>query len=126
MTGLTYDTGVLIAAERNDRLVWALHRAAVRRSIAPSVPSAVLAQSWRGGPQPQLSRLLRGCQIENLDEETARAAGALCGAAGTADIVDASVAVVAARRNDAIVTSDPNDLERLVDALGTSTAVQGI
>lgn len=126
MTGLTYDTGVLIAAERSDRLVWALHRAAIRRGVTPCVPSVVLAQGWRGGPQPQLSRLLRGCQIEHLDESTARAAGALCGAAGTTDTVDASLAVEATRRGDAIVTSDAKDLEHLVTALGASTMVQGI
>lgn len=126
MTGLTYDTGVLIAAERSDRRTWALHRAAIRRGIAPTVPSVVLAQGWRGGPQTQLSRLLRGCAIEDLDEATARAAGHLCGAAGTSDIVDASVVIAATRRSDAIMTSDPKDLARLVTTLGASTTVQGI
>jgi len=46
--GLTYDTGALVAAERNDRLVWSLHRAALHEA-SPTVPAAVLAEGWRGG-----------------------------------------------------------------------------
>ena len=35
MTGITYDTGVLIAAERGDRRVWALHRRSLERGMVP-------------------------------------------------------------------------------------------
>lgn len=62
--GLTYDTGALIAAERDDRLMWALHRATLGRGITPTVPAGVLAEAWRGGPQPRLSSLLKGCHVE--------------------------------------------------------------
>lgn len=47
------------------------------RRIRPIVPSVVLAQAWRGGPQPNLSRLLRGCVIEALAENAAREIGRL-------------------------------------------------
>lgn len=30
---MTYDTGALIAAERNDRRLWALHRRALERGL---------------------------------------------------------------------------------------------
>jgi hypothetical protein len=43
----------------------------------------------------------------------ARAVGQLCGATGTSDVIDASVVVCAARRETAIVTSDPDDLRHL-------------
>ena len=115
--GLTYDTGALIAAERNDRRIWALHRRALERGIVPTVPAGVLAQGWRGGPQTQMSRVLSGCRIEPFDEPRARSAGAACGIAGTSDVVDAAVVVGAAARNDIIVSSDPRDLKRLSDAL---------
>ena len=115
--GLTYDTGALIAAERNDRRIWALHRHSLERGIVPTVPAGVLAQGWRGGPQPQMSRVSSGCRIEPFDEPRARSAGAVCGAAGTFDVVDAAVVVGAAARNDIIVSSDPRDLKRLSDAL---------
>ena len=55
-----------------------------------------------------------GCQAllaRALDGPLARAAGLLCGQAGTADIVDASIALVTAARSRggpaAVVTSDP-------------------
>ena len=123
MGGVTYDTGALVAAERGDRAVWALHRRALERGLRPTVPAGVLGQAWRGGPQAELSRLLKGCRIEPLDELRARTAGAACAQAGTADPVDASVAVGAATRGDLVVTSDDGDIQRLADALGTAIEI---
>lgn len=117
MAGITYDAGALIAAERNDRGLWALHRRALERGIVPTVPAGVLAQGWRGGPQAQMSRLLGGCRVEDLDEARSRSAGTACGAAGTSDVVDAAVVVGAAARRDLVVTSDPSDLTQLGEAL---------
>ncbi len=117
MSGYTYDTGVLIAAERNDRFVWALHRL-LEQGNAPSVPSTVLALSWRGGPQAQLSRLLAGCELRPLTEAQARVAGSLLSKTRTTDIVDASVVVVARERGEQVLTSDPDDLGPLSEALG--------
>ena len=37
----------------------------------------------------------------------------LCGRSGTADVVDASVALLARRLRAVVVTSDPDDLRRL-------------
>ncbi|MDE0067987.1 MAG: hypothetical protein OXN44_14085 [Acidimicrobiaceae bacterium] len=126
MPGVTYDTGALIAAERNDRLLWALHRRTLEQGLLPTVPAGVLAQGWRGGPQPQMSRLLAGCRIEHLDEERARSAGTACKIAGSSDIVDASVVVGAAARDDLIATSDPADLEQLRDALQVQLRIQPV
>lgn len=124
MPGLTYDTGALVAAEENDRRMWALHRRALERHLVPTVPAAVLGQAWRGGPQPLLFRLLRGCRVESLDEAGARRAGAACAAAATSDVVDACVACGAAARHDLVVTSDPRDLGRLSAALGAALRLQ--
>ena len=121
--GATYDTGALIAGERADRRMWALHRRLLERGDVPIVPSGVLAQGWRGGSQAQMSRLLAGCRVEDLNEVRARSAGAACGMAGTTDVVDASVVVGAAARGDLIVTSDAGDLERLRDALNVDVEV---
>lgn len=117
MSGVTYDTGALLAAEANRRELWALHARALQRGVRPVVPAGVLGQAWRGGPQVQLSRLLRGCRIEELDEARARTAGAGCGRAGTSDVIDASVVVGAATRDDLVVTSDPEDILALAGAL---------
>ncbi len=69
---LTYDTGALIAAERDDRLMWARHRAALSRSLVPTIPAGALAEAWRAGPRPRLSRLLKGCRTEALTEDQDR------------------------------------------------------
>ncbi len=80
------------------------------------VPAGVVAQAWRdGGRQTRLARLLgsRLCDVVVLDDYGARAAGQLCGATNTTDIVDSSVVVAARERNVRIITSDPDDLRRL-------------
>jgi hypothetical protein len=90
------------------------------------VPAGVLGQAWRGGPQPQLSRLLRGCRIDALGEDAARGAGTACAKARTADIVDASVVVGALTRGDLVVTSDGGDLRRIAEALGKVLAIHQV
>lgn len=123
---IVYDAGALVAAERSTRSIWALHDAALRRDVTPLVPAGVLAQVWRGGPQPQLSRLLSGCRVASLDESLARAAGTLCGQAGTSDVVDASVVVLAQAMRAAIVTGDAGDLAALAGAAGWSIKLHEI
>jgi hypothetical protein len=114
VSGLTYDTGALLAAEAADRRIWALHRRALERGESPTVPAGVLGQAWRGGPQAELSRLLAGCQAESLSAEIARASGALLGETNSADVIDASVVIGALARGDAIVSSDRSDMELLL------------
>lgn len=104
--GLTYDTGALIAAENHDRLMWAPHRAALGRGLSLTVPAGVLGEAWRGGPQPSLSRLLKGCRVEPLTEAQAREVGVLAKRSGLHDTVDLAVAEGALRRDDAVVTSN--------------------
>ncbi|WP_419551796.1 twitching motility protein PilT [Candidatus Poriferisodalis sp.] len=124
MPGFIYDTGALIAAERSDRLLWALHQDVLGQGLAPTVPAAVLAQGWRGGPQPQMSRLLSGCRIESPNEARARSAGTACALAGTSDVVDAAVVVGASARGDLVITSDERDLQRIAAALGVTLSTQ--
>jgi hypothetical protein len=107
---IVYDAGALVAGERNDRPMWALHDAALRRGITPIVPAGVLAQAWRGGPQARLSQVLRGCVNEPLDESLARDVRLLCATADTSNIVDAWVVLIATSRHAAIVTSDEPDI----------------
>ncbi|MCB0998117.1 MAG: hypothetical protein R2713_14865 [Ilumatobacteraceae bacterium] len=131
MTALVLDTGALIALDRNDRTVWAMLRNAADDSAQVSVPAGVIAQAWRDGSrQALLSRALTHCDEVPLEGSLARATGLLCGRAGTADIVDASVALVAAARSQtgpaALVTSDPSDLRHLLQALNASVRLVAI
>ena len=116
--GLTYDTGALVAAERNERLVWALHRAALARGLPPVVPAGVLAEGWRGGPQAVLSRFLKGCHIEGLSEDQARKVGALAARSDHDDVIDVSVVEGAIRRRHAVVTSNSTHIHKVADAAG--------
>ncbi len=62
MAGVTYDSGALIAGERNDRRMWALHVGFLAEEVVPVVPAPVLAETWRGGSrQASLSRMVAGC-----------------------------------------------------------------
>jgi hypothetical protein len=112
---LTLDTGALIAAERDDRRFWMFWKEALRREVEVTVPAPALAQAWRGGKSARIARVVAACAVETLDEGAAKRVGVLCGKSGTADVVDASVAIGAAHRRDDVLTSDPSDLERLAD-----------
>lgn len=116
MAGLTLDAGALIAFERNDRRVVALLARALHHEWELVVPAGVVGQVWRDGRrQARLARLLSTdeVEIEVLDDRRAREAGQLCGVRGTADVIDASVVLGARARGHRIVTSDPDDLQRL-------------
>ena len=116
--GLTYGAGALIAAERGDAMMGGIHADALRRGVLPTVPAAVLAQVWRGGPQPSLSRVLKGCRVESLTEVRARDVGRLAAASGHDDVVDLSVVEGAGRRGDVVITSDPSGIERIAVGVG--------
>jgi hypothetical protein len=116
--GLTLDTGALIAAERRSDVFRATWQEAVRRHAAITIPVPVFAQAWRGH-NPLIDRLLPACVFEPMTEDMARSIGRLLATAGTSDIVDAMVVLGAAKRDDAIITSDPEDMTTLVMALGS-------
>lgn len=118
MRPVVYDAGALIAADRgNNELFAALVDETQKAAIIPATPAGVLAQVWRDGArQARLARLLKSINVIPLDTETAKAAGELCGKAGTRDIVDASVVVIAAGLGALIATSDPGDISKLIDA----------
>lgn len=85
---------------------------AVSAGVRIAIPAGALAQAWRGtARQARIALLLRLSivMVVALDEVEARSAGVLCGRAGTADVVDASVVICARGRGHAVVTSDRSD-----------------
>jgi predicted nucleic acid-binding protein len=115
-SGITLDTGALIALDRGDKRMIALLHQALAQGRVFRVPSGVVGQAWRNGRlQVTLARFLRAEEVEivPLDEQLARTCGELCGATNTSDIIDASVVILARERREAILTSDPDDLRRL-------------
>lgn len=123
MSGIVYDTGALLAAERRHRGLWALHEQSLANGVRPIIPVVVLAQAWRGAPHANLSRLLRGCQVTPDTEDLGKAAGAICGRTGTSDVIDALVVVTALRQHALVVTSDPDDLRHLASSLHNKLAI---
>jgi predicted nucleic acid-binding protein len=116
--GLTLDTGALIAAEKRDRRLWSVLKEASARRATITVPAVVLAQAWRGN-SPMIARLLPACVVEDFDELAAKRVGVLLSKSRRRpDVVDAAVVVGAGLRGDAIVTSDPDDIVRLVGESG--------
>jgi len=110
------DAGALIAVERGDRNTAAVIEAARQEHRAVVVPAGVVGQVWRGGGrQARLAPLLgaRGVLVEPLTDTWARAAGVLCGAAGTADVIDASVVLAARRHRAPVISSNRDDLQAL-------------
>lgn len=109
---LIFDAGALIAFERSDRRVLRL----LELAETIHVPIAVVAQVWRNpARQVRLVRFLAADEVtvHPLDLAGGKAAGQLCGATGTPDIVDASVVLVAREHGGIVVTSDAGDLRRI-------------
>jgi hypothetical protein len=127
MSGVTYDTGALVAAERNNRQMWALHAGYLAEEVIPTVPTPVLAEAWRGGArQASLSRLLQMCDTEPMSEDLAKSVGVLAGQSGHDDIVDVCVVEGAVRRGDAVVTSNVTHIRMVADAAGARLRIESI
>lgn len=115
--GVTLDAGALISFERSQRKTVLLLARARERREPLFLPSGVIGQVWRDGKrQARLARLLGSDSVEVvvLDDFAARAAGQLCGASGTSDVIDATVVLCAQKHGRRVVTSDPDDM-RLLD-----------
>ncbi|HEY1088864.1 MAG TPA: PIN domain-containing protein [Archangium sp.] len=116
MSGAVLDTGALVAFERMDRTMIAIVVRAQQSESRLYVPAGVVAQAWRDGrKQARLAMLLNSPLVEvvPLTDTRARAAGQLCGARRTRDVVDASVVLLAREHGVPAITSDMDDLTRL-------------
>lgn len=112
MTGLTLDTGALVALERRRQRMAQVYRTAVEDGLRVTVPSAVVTEWWRGRSDAR-EMILRGVRVELLDAQLAMLAGEAIAAVAAATAVDAIVMASAARRGDVVYTSDVEDLDRL-------------
>jgi hypothetical protein len=106
------DAGALVAIDRADRRIIRL----LELAEEIHVPAGALGQAWRNpARQVRLVRVMRSEEVEThpLDAASARAAGQLCAATATSDVIDASVVLVTRATGGVAVTSDPDDLRRL-------------
>jgi PIN domain len=126
MSSVVYDAGALIAADRDDPKLWADHRVLLECGVTPWTTAPVLAQVSRSAEQVRLRRFLRGCHIASFESQQAHTVGALLAASGTTDVVDAHVIVTAAAHTGTVLTSDPDDLQRLSQKLSAPVNVKRI
>lgn len=125
MAGLTLDSGALIAADRRGRRVWSIIDSAARREATITIPAGVLAQTWRGN-NVGIARLLKGSEVDPLDQTQAKEIGRALAISKARDIVDAAVVIGAIRRRDMVLTSDVSDLEMIAEALGETVPLVGV
>jgi hypothetical protein len=119
---LVLDAGAFIAFERGDAAVAHRLSAARRENVGLVTTAPVVAQVWHSARQVILGRLLVATEIDAPNEATARRAGELLAKAKTRDVVDALV-IGLARDGDLIVTSDPDDLRKLLVAARVNAAL---
>lgn len=113
---LVLDAGALIAIDRDDRRVAGLIELGRRAEARLVTTAPVVGQAWRDGAlQARLARALAMIDVQPVGLEDAKEAGDLLGRADASDVVDALVALLA-MPGDQVLTSDPDDLVRLVDA----------
>lgn len=120
-SGFVLDAGALIAVERRDEYVRALLDRALGEGRELIVPAPVVAEVWRGGAgrQALLSRfLIEGVEegdliIEAMDFVVALEIGILLARANVS-VADAAVVRAAQRWQATAVTSDPDDIGRLL------------
>jgi predicted nucleic acid-binding protein len=119
--GFVFDAGAFIALERRSAFMIGILDEALHGTIEVVLPRTVIAQVWRGTPrQANVGRLVsaglrRGSPvvIDELTAERAREIGVKIGQTSHPDIVDVHVALAAAERGHAVLTSDNADIAKL-------------
>lgn len=123
MAALVFDTGGLIALDRGERKVGALLATAAANGIEAVTSTACVAQARRDpARQARLARALVGFLERSLDPAVARDCGRLLARAAMIDVVDASLALLV-EAGDTVVTSDPEDITRLLEVQGRQARV---
>jgi len=116
-TGLTLDTGALLALDHPSKavLMQAMLDEARRRDASICIPVGVIARAWRGLRQARLARLVTSADVEiaAMTLSIARTVGTICAKTGHEDVIDVHVALCARERQHAVITSDLHDLRRV-------------
>ena len=111
---MIFDAGVFIALENASqrRVVLALVERMQAEGIELATNEAALAQAWRDpAKQVPIAMLVKATTVYPFGDP--RVIGRRCAIAGTSDVVDASLAVLADQLDMAILTTDPADMAHL-------------
>jgi predicted nucleic acid-binding protein len=112
LTGITFDTGALIALERRRQRMKEIVERALAKDQPLTVPADVVGEWWRGRTDLR-DAILESVDVEPLTEALAKRAGEALAAVKGATLVDAIVMASAASRGDIVYSTDVEDLERL-------------
>jgi hypothetical protein len=124
MTRLVLDAGAFVAFEKGAARLRARLAAARRLGLELATTSPVIGQVWRDGRrQALLARLISATNVDAPTERDARRAGELLARTGTQDIVDALL-VGRVKDGDTVLTSDPDDIDRLLASAGVHATVE--
>jgi len=121
------DSGAFLAAERNSRQLVNHLTVAAKRGSVVLVPATVVAEVWRDPVRHRSVSLLKATDaVIPLGLRDSQAVGRLLGVDRSSQIVDANVALTAfAARPSLVLTSDPQDVARLICAAGGTCSVDG-
>lgn len=123
---VVYDAGVLVAADRDERGIWADHRARLEAGTVPITTACVVAQVSSSGRQVTLRRFLRGCDVVGFGPDQAHEVGSLLARTATSDVVDAHLTLTASRTPSMVLTADVDDIETLAGGLPATIRVQRV
>ena len=117
--GLAYGLGALHAAARGDRMMWALHRAALSNGIVPVIPAVAVAEGYRAEARnDRIGELLAGTEVEPYTGEVARRSGEIAARCDTSDLAAVAVVELAERRTCAVVAQRQAVLRTAATLLG--------
>jgi hypothetical protein len=117
--GLVYGVGALHAAARGDRMMWALHRAALSNGIVPVIPAVAVAEGYRSEARSdRIGELLDGTEVEPFHREAARRSGELAARCDSSEMAVMAVIELADRRNFAVVAQRQAVLRNAATLLG--------
>jgi predicted nucleic acid-binding protein len=111
-SGITFDTGALIALERREQRARQVLERAAEQKVRITVPAAVITEWWRSRTDTR-ERILAAVRVELLSESIAKIAGKALAAVRGATSIDAIVMASAAQRGDVVYTADVSDLTKL-------------
>jgi hypothetical protein len=125
--GLVYGVGALHAAARGDRMIWALHRAALSNGIVPVIPAVAVAEGYRTELRAdRIDQFLAGTQIEPFNGESARRTGDLAARCDTTDMAALAVVELADRGNLAVVAQRQTVLREAANQLGHDLVLHAV
>ena len=113
---IVVDAGPIIDSARRPEFLLSLVKREQATGQRVMTTEAIVAQVWRSPPDVGVARVLKSIEVET-EFGDGKAIGALCADEDNPDVVDASLAWWALRRDGRTLSNDP-DVERYAAKVG--------